>query len=322
MIIGISGKIGSGKDTVGKIIQYLTYPEWTTPENVKVRNEAPYSIEDWLHPNYGISNNHPSNTWHIKKFAGKLKQIVALLTGCSIEDLESQEFKNKQLGEEWNYYRAGLKLRPTLVTKEISEQLGDGRIYKYTYREMLQKIGTESMRDVIHENIWINALFTNYIQDAGYKHQIEPVGQLGMSSEQLFKVKTPPQTFNNGYPNWIVTDTRFANEAKAIKDRNGIIIRVSRVPKLEKGDKVKFYYSPDREDEVLKDIEDHRGRAIILSDGTIGRETDVKWCSKYQNHPSECSLDDYDFDYFIDNDDTIEKLIDKVKQILIKEKLI
>ena len=26
MIIGISGKIGSGKDTVGKIIQYLTNP--------------------------------------------------------------------------------------------------------------------------------------------------------------------------------------------------------------------------------------------------------------------------------------------------------
>ena len=27
MIIGINGKIGSGKDTVGKIIQWLTKPE-------------------------------------------------------------------------------------------------------------------------------------------------------------------------------------------------------------------------------------------------------------------------------------------------------
>ena len=30
------------------------------------------------------------------------------------------------------------------------------------------------------------------------------------------------------YPNWIITDVRFPNEADAIKGRGGIIIRVNR----------------------------------------------------------------------------------------------
>jgi len=29
-------------------------------------------------------------------------------------------------------------------------------------------------------------------------------------------------------PNWVITDTRFPNEAKAIKDAGGIVIRVDR----------------------------------------------------------------------------------------------
>ncbi len=39
-------------------------------------------------------------------------------------------------------------------------------------------------------------------------------------------------------------------------------------------------------------------------------------------HPSETSLDDAEFDYHIDNSGTIEDLIEKVKEILIKENII
>lgn len=35
------------------------------------------------------------------------------------------------------------------------------------------------------------------------------------------------------YPNWIITDVRFPNELKAIKDRNGITIRVERPNLIE-----------------------------------------------------------------------------------------
>lgn len=39
-------------------------------------------------------------------------------------------------------------------------------------------------------------------------------------------------------------------------------------------------------------------------------------------HESETALDDATFDYTIDNNGTIEELIEKVREILIKDKLI
>jgi len=89
MIIGINGKIGSGKDTVGKIIQWLTKPEldgqyigFQTYDDATLERLSPFKI---------------------KKFAGKLKQTASLLTGIPIEMWEDQEFKKKtfkQLVEE------------------------------------------------------------------------------------------------------------------------------------------------------------------------------------------------------------------------------
>jgi hypothetical protein len=39
-------------------------------------------------------------------------------------------------------------------------------------------------------------------------------------------------------------------------------------------------------------------------------------------HPSETSLDYYSFDWVIDNNGTIEELIERVKEILLIEKII
>src|SRR5882757_8121199 len=146
MIIGISGKIGSGKDTVGNIIQYLTRNKTLEEKGFKEFCEGYQSGSDW----------------QVKKFAEKLKQIVVLLTGCNRKDLEDQDFKNKQLSREWDYYRHGTHLNPYPIDKEIAKIMGKDRLYSYTYRELLQKIGTEVMRDKIHQDIWINALFANY----------------------------------------------------------------------------------------------------------------------------------------------------------------
>ena len=44
--------------------------------------------------------------------------------------------------------------------------------------------------------------------------------------------------------------------------------------------------------------------------------------SKSGEHYSETALDKSEFDYIVDNDSDIESLIEKVKQILIKEKLL
>ena len=82
-LIAISGKKGSGKDTVGNIIAYLT---GKNTEHFKfVNNDINYVQSKYVNV----------------KFADKLKDIVCLLIGCSRKDLESEEFKSKELGEEW-----------------------------------------------------------------------------------------------------------------------------------------------------------------------------------------------------------------------------
>lgn len=91
-----------------------------------------------------------------------------------------------------------------------------------------------------------------------------------------------------GFPNWIITDLRFPNELEAIEDRGGITIRVNR--KISK------------EEDVNQSL--------------LGA------MSNYKEHPSETSLDNAEFDYTINNNGTIEDLIEKVKEILIKEQII
>ena len=185
MIIGISGKIGSGKDTVGQIIQYLT----THPENLKVNPVYNQGFEYTM--NYSKQKEgfpfHNSN-WEIKKFAGKLKQIASMLTGATLEQLEDQDFKKLDIGPDWGI----------------------------TYRELLQKLGTEAMRNGLHTNVWVNALFADY-----GKNVWDPT----------------PNDFVE--PNWIITDMRFPNEMDAVKARGGITIRVNRPKaKISTGDSV------------------------------------------------------------------------------------
>ena len=155
MIISITGKIGSGKDTIAEIIQQSTQLDW-----------------------------------EVKKFAGKLKTIAELLCGVPKQNFESQEFKKTQMTEEWGM----------------------------TYREFLQKLGTEALRSNLHENVWINALFSDY------KAKTVAVG----TSE--FDI-----TEKDELPNWIITDTRFPNEMDAVKSKNGLVIKVERTLKLRKG---------------------------------------------------------------------------------------
>lgn len=103
--------------------------------------------------------------WQVRKFSGKLKEVASILTGIPPSMFESQEFKKKYLPG-WDM----------------------------TVREFLQRVGTEGIRNGVHQDAWVNALFSEY-----YNHNF-----------------------------WIITDCRFPNEAQAIKDRGGKIVRIVR----------------------------------------------------------------------------------------------
>lgn len=191
-IIALSGYSGSGKDSVGKIIQSLT--ETNIPD-YKVFNGT-----EWV-PMKGFS------PWVIKKFAGKLKQIASLLTGIPIEKFEDQEFKKTYLGPEWDV----LKMKPGKRQDGIFPKKVDMESVPMTVREFLQKLGTDAMRDGLHANTWVNALMADY----------KPT-KLQWSDGPLGGYEEGPM------PNWVITDCRFINEARAVKSKEGIVIRIDR----------------------------------------------------------------------------------------------
>ena len=217
MLIGINGKIGSGKDTVGRIIQHLTFDTTYLNPNFDLNYKwfDTNSTPDGFIP-FGQNILFPPK-FTIKKFAGKLKQIATILTGIPIQMFEDQDFKKAEMSDEWAVN--GMPI---------------------TIRQFLQLLGTEAIRDNLHPNAWVNALFTDYKEDC----------------------------------NWIITDLRFPNEFAALKRRNALLIRVIR-PGLE-----------------------------------------------HNNHPSETALDSYVFDEEIVNEGSIDDLINKVKDVLVRRKLL
>jgi hypothetical protein len=129
MIIGLTGKLGSGKDTVVELMQHL----------------EPYA------------------NWQNKKLSVKVKQIAYILTGYA--DQYSQVGKSHFL-QDWGM----------------------------TVREFQQKLGTEVIRNGLHENALLLALLADY---------------------------TPSQ-------NWIISDIRFPNEVRELHSRGFEVYRVIR----------------------------------------------------------------------------------------------
>jgi hypothetical protein len=190
MIIGLSGYAGSGKDLTAKLIQYCCM------------KDKDIALEEVTHDSQSFILEMKSN-WQIKKFSGPLKKIASILTGISIDKFEDQEFKKTNLGPEWN------------KTVRTFGEYYDGHVEDWTdtqtpmtVRDFLQKLGTDAIRDGLHPNAWVNAVMARYKPEVfGYDANGSPV----MSDQ-----------------NWIFTDCRFPNEAQAIKDRGGVIIRIDR----------------------------------------------------------------------------------------------
>ena len=142
-----------------------------------------------------------------------------------------------------------------------------------TIREFLQKLGTDGLRNGLHENVWVNALMADYKKTTDLKTFMYAKGYTeerkfkkgdGISGNSLMEYIN-----ETSLPNWIITDCRFPNEAEAIREKDGIIIRVNR--------------------------------------------SNVK---PVNNHPSETSLDDWAFDYIIDNSSTLASLKRDIQEIL------
>jgi hypothetical protein len=233
-IIGVFGYAGSGKDTVGKLIQYNMSRSRIPIEEV-IEN---YSNNEWW--------MEEQSGWEIKKWAGKLKYIASIITGIPVDKFEDQEFKRTNLGPEWNITKNYESDAPWIA------EGGESYEEPMTVRDLLQILGTEAMRDGLHKNVWVNALMADY------------------TPTQVQWSQGPIGGYEDGpLPNWIITDTRFPNEAQAIKDKGGLVIKVDR-----------------------------------------------PGVGPVNGHPSEDALKDYNFDYVIHNDGSINDLDNKVIEFI------
>ena len=376
MIIGISGRMGSGKNTVGDII-----------EKICLTNEGP--------------------VFEQKSFAGKLKQIASLLTGIPVEKFEDQEFKKSLLGDEWGIVKPNpLNAIPVFEDVQFNHLM--------SVREFLQKLGTEAMRDGLHTNVWVNALFSDYVPISdisksntyvddrlqhGYKgtkiwstyHNIKQrcnnpkhpryndYGGRGitMCEEWLNDITSFINwAIENGYNKGLTIDrvdnnkgyspdncrcVSYAVQATntnlrkdnttgykgvSIDRKNGNRIRAN----IQIKGKIKFlgYYDTFEEASEAYELaflererlylEEEKTNLIYpswcITDMRFPNEMDavkerggitirvVRPGTESGTHPSETALDEATFDYEIINDGEIVDLIEKVKTILIKEKII
>jgi hypothetical protein len=134
MIIGITGKAQSGKDTACRIVQLINTVDY---DCACLEGEGEKYILD------NVDNILPITCmWEKHAFADKLKECASIILGVPRFMFESGEFKE------------------SFTSLPLSNKEGE----PMTNREFLQYFGTEVGRS-IDKNLWIKALMYSYGRD-------------------------------------------------------------------------------------------------------------------------------------------------------------
>jgi hypothetical protein len=290
MIISLSGKKQSGKDLIADIIKSLIYCKI---DGTELTEENFESIRHCRIHNYKV-----------KKFAGKLKEVAAIMLGCNASDFESEEFKNSILGEEWWYYQDNVnnKFLAPYLTEFRSESENKlllennyALLMRTTPRTFLQRLATDAVRENLHSCSWINSTLADY----------------------------NPKEF------WVITDTRFENELNAIryKEPKFFNIRVERLQSFEDWcNQYKDYVTFIKNFEHMDDkISSNGFWSLLHTSKGYFKPNEETFTTLINNlsHESETQLDHYNnLDFFIENKGSIGDLIDRVKWFMIENKLL
>ena len=134
MIIGVSGKAQSGKDTVSKMIAYVV---WYYKYSQRLK---PFGVDNYNNctdkNQYYVLLN--SIDWHQTSFARKLKTCLADILKTNLSNFELNEFKESNI--EW---------------------LG------MTVRELLQKFGT-AIRNEVCDDFWVKVCLKDCEEDENW----------------------------------------------------------------------------------------------------------------------------------------------------------
>lgn len=146
MLVGVSGKIGSGKNEVADMLSFLHFvnPDGTFEQ---------FQKQQWLRNQYienGAYAQADLKLPGIHSFACNLKRCVADCTGIDYHDLEKRSQKSTII--------------PWL---------------NISYRQLLQSLG-EAVRGQINENFWVHSMLATYedsdfwiVSDVRYRNEAD-----------------------------------------------------------------------------------------------------------------------------------------------------
>lgn len=223
-ILAISGKKGSGKNTVCNFVHSLILPFFKCTPQARIDPETGdliVLVEDGNEGVFDLNNRSPEfleymqqYVWpFIKKFsfAGPFKRVLVEVFGLSDEQVYgTDEQKNTLTKFKWedmpipaprtlNNGKMGERAtgKVTLVLPIHLDENGNPRTGFMTAREFMQYFGSEIGRE-IYEDVWIDALERDIVKSLS-----------GIA---------------------IIDDCRFPNEVTKIKKMGGHVIRLTRDP--------------------------------------------------------------------------------------------
>lgn len=145
MLLGISGKARSGKNTVCDMILYCIWCNET--------KQTKFSYSHFVQSMSTVKLYAETTNLSIKSFAYLLKRCISIFIPSSIEQYEYTDFKNLEI--EW--------------------------LDNMSIRELLQQFGT-AIRNGVCKDFWVKALFATYnnrydwlISDVRFKSEAEAI---------------------------------------------------------------------------------------------------------------------------------------------------
>ena len=184
-IIAIQGLKASGKDETAKYLYYIL----NTPRIMHCY---------WLAKLFKFK---PINSnWHIVRYAGKLKEILAILMNVPVTNFEDRNFKEHYYFDFVNFqllHETKVDNKQKITAKLLNRELKKGNLtvallYTLSIRQILQFFGTEIMRSFFGNQLWVQA------------------------------------TLNSNHERLIIADQRFKIENEISKTKGAYVIHIKR----------------------------------------------------------------------------------------------
>ena len=163
-----SGLRNTGKDTSANMLQFML----NTPKILHFY---------WIYKSFGFIRNLGS--WKTTSFAKPLKEVLSIILGVPVEKFEDRDFKENYCVDlnTLKIERVDPVITPTMTDKffsKVAKELDVNTIkrHRITIRQMLQYVGTECLRRLISEDVWINATLKHdkiIISDLRFKREFE-----------------------------------------------------------------------------------------------------------------------------------------------------